>query len=91
MMSVGLYWIASRFGDVLGTNLYDYYGGFAACVVAITVVYALILPTLLLVPKRLIASADGQTPELDKRIRARTKVIGSTGDVCTCAGFRTPG
>ena len=63
MMSVGLYWIASRFGDVLGTNLYDYYGGFAACVVAITVVYALILPTLLLVPKRLIASADGQTPE----------------------------
>ena len=63
MMSVGLYLIASRFGDVLGTNLYDYYGGFAACVVAITVVYALILPTLLLVPKRLIASADGQTPE----------------------------
>jgi MFS family permease len=65
MMSVGLYWIASRFGDVLGTNLYDYYGGFAACVVAITVVYALILPTLLLVPKRLIASADGQTSEFE--------------------------
>ena len=64
MMSVGLYWIASRFGDVLGTSLYDHYGGFAACVVAITVVYALILPTLLLVPKRLIASADGETPEL---------------------------
>ena len=63
MMSVGFYWIASRFGDVLGTNLYDYYGGFSACVIAITVVYALILPTLLLVPKRLIATADGQTPE----------------------------
>ena len=63
MMSGSLYFIASRFGDVLGTNLYDYYGGFAACVIAITVVYALILPTLLLVPKRLIATADGQTPE----------------------------
>jgi Na+/melibiose symporter-like transporter len=62
MMSGGLYFIASRFGDVLGTNLYDYYGGFSACVIAITVVYALILPTLLLVPKRLIATADGQTP-----------------------------
>jgi predicted MFS family arabinose efflux permease len=61
MMSVGLNWIASRFGDVLGTALYDHYGGFAACVAAITVVYALILPTLLLVPKRLIATADGQT------------------------------
>ena len=63
MMSGSLYFVASRFGDVLGTNLYDYYGGFAACVIAITVVYALILPTLLLVPKRLIATADGQTPE----------------------------
>ena len=61
MMSVALNWIAVRFGDVLGTALYDHYGGFAACVVAITVVYALILPTLLLVPKRLIATADGQT------------------------------
>ena len=63
MMSVGLTWIASRFGDVLGTNLYDHYGGFAACVMATTVLYALILPTLLLVPKRLIATADGEMPE----------------------------
>jgi Na+/melibiose symporter-like transporter len=63
MMSGGLYWIASRFGDVLGTHLYDSYGGFAACVVAITIVYALILPTLLLVPRHLIATADGQTSE----------------------------
>jgi len=62
MMSSGLYFIASRFGDVLGTNLYDYYGGFSVCVIAITVVYALILPTILLVPKHLIATADGQTP-----------------------------
>jgi hypothetical protein len=61
MMSGSLYWAATRFGDVLGTHLYDYYGGFAACVIAITLVYALILPTILLVPKSLIATADGQT------------------------------
>ena len=63
MMSSALFFIASRFGDVLGTLLYDYYGGFGVCVIAITVVYALILPTLLLVPKHLIATADGQAPE----------------------------
>jgi hypothetical protein len=33
-------------------------------VIAITGVYALILPTLLLVPKHLIATADGQRPAL---------------------------
>ena len=62
MMSSSLYFVVSRFGDILGTTLYDRYGGFTACVVAITVVYALILPTLLLVPKSLIATADGQAP-----------------------------
>jgi len=68
MMSGGLYFIASRFGDVLGTNLYDHFGGFTVCVIAITVVYALILPTLLLVPRRLIATADGQMPELGSAV-----------------------
>jgi MFS family permease len=63
MMSGSLYFVVSRFGDVLGTNLYDHYGGFTVCVVAITIVYALILPTLLLVPRKLIATTDGQTPE----------------------------
>jgi Major Facilitator Superfamily len=60
MMSSSLSFIVSRFGDVLGTNIYDYYGGFTACVIAITVVYALILPTLLFIPKPLTATADGQ-------------------------------
>jgi MFS family permease len=64
MMSWSLYYVVSRFGDVLGTHLYDRYGGFTVCVIAITIVYALILPVLLLVPKRLIATADGQTPDL---------------------------
>jgi Major Facilitator Superfamily len=60
MMSSSLYFVVSRFGDILGTTLYDHYGGFTVCVIAITVVYALILPALLLVPKSLIATADGQ-------------------------------
>jgi MFS family permease len=63
MMSGSLYFVVSRFGDVLGTNLYDHYGGFTVCVIAITTVYALILPTLLLVPKQLIATADDQTSD----------------------------
>jgi hypothetical protein len=60
MMSGSLYFVVSRFGDVLGTNLYDRYGGFAVCVIAITIVYASILPTLLLVPKRLVLFPDAQ-------------------------------
>jgi MFS family permease len=63
MMSWSLYFVVSRFGDVLGTHLYDRYGGFTVCVIAITIVYALILPALLLVPKHLIATADGHTPD----------------------------
>ncbi|WP_291685419.1 MFS transporter [Bradyrhizobium sp.] len=63
MMSWSLYFVVSRFGDVLGTYLYDRYGGFTVCVIAITIVYALIFPSLLLVPKRLIATADGQAPD----------------------------
>ena len=63
MMSSSLFFVVSRFGDVLGTTLYDHYGSFTVCVIAITVVYALILPTLLLVPARLISTADGQAPE----------------------------
>ena len=60
MMSGGLVVIASRFGDVLGTHLYDYYGSFSACVIATTAVYALIIPALLCVPRRLVVTRDGQ-------------------------------
>jgi hypothetical protein len=63
MLSNSLYFVVVRFGDVLGTRLYDRYGGFTVCVIAITVVYASILPVLALVPKHLIATADGQVPD----------------------------
>jgi hypothetical protein len=60
MLSGGLYFVASRFGDVLGTSLYERFGGFAVCVAMITLVYALIFPLIGLVPKHLIATADGE-------------------------------
>jgi MFS family permease len=62
MLSGGLYYVASRFGDVLGTGLYQAFGGFAICVAMITIVYAAILPLTLLVPKKLTAYADGHVP-----------------------------
>jgi MFS family permease len=62
MMAGALNVVVARFGDVLGTSLFDFYGSFVVCVIAITVAYALILPALLLVPKDLIATADGQMP-----------------------------
>jgi len=63
MASNAAYYLVSRGGDVLGTNLYDNFGGFKVCVIAITVVYALILPALLLVPRHLTATPDGEAIE----------------------------
>ena len=54
------YYVAARFGDVWGTQLYDYKGGFATTVLATTLVYALILLVLPLAPRRFVATADGQ-------------------------------
>jgi MFS family permease len=62
MIANCLYWVAIRFGDVLGTHLYEGGGGgtsgFGVCVIAITIVYALILPTIFAVPRRLIDTPD---------------------------------
>jgi hypothetical protein len=63
MLSGSLFFVVSRFGDLIGTRLYDDYGGFMVCVIAITIVYALILPALLLVPKELVATADAKAPD----------------------------
>ncbi|MGO9942389.1 MAG: MFS transporter [Rhodoblastus sp.] len=60
MMSTALYYVATRFGDVWGTSLYENYGGFEICVVMTIVVYAAILPILWLIPKDLTATADGE-------------------------------
>lgn len=60
MLLITMYWIPYRFGDLWGTYLYDKQGGFRAAIIATICVYALILPMLLLVPKRLTNTADGR-------------------------------
>jgi MFS transporter len=54
--------VSARFGDRLGSAIYDANPakGFLYCVVATTIVYALILPILFLIPKPIIATADGE-------------------------------
>ncbi|MGH6872128.1 MAG: MFS transporter [Rhizomicrobium sp.] len=57
-----MYTVAVNFGNLWGTDLYDRHGGFTACVIATTIVYALILPVIAFVPRHLIATADGTAP-----------------------------
>jgi hypothetical protein len=64
MMSAALFAIVQGLGNVVGTNRYDHFGGLTACVIAITVVNASILPVQLLVPNRLIDTTDGRTPKV---------------------------
>lgn len=62
MLVDGVLALSMRGGDLLGSRIYasSPAHGFLYCVIATTIVYALILPLILLVPKELIATADGQ-------------------------------
>ncbi len=62
MLVDGVIELSSRAGDLLGSQIYGSSPthGFLYCVIATTVVYALILPIISLVPKKLIATADGE-------------------------------
>ncbi len=60
MMLIAAYWVALRFGDLWGAWLYDHKGGFTTAVYATIAVYAAILPLLLLTPKHLTATTDGE-------------------------------
>jgi MFS family permease len=60
MLLIAAYWVSLRFGDLWGAWLYDHKGGFTTAVYATIAVYAAILPLLLLIPKHLIATADGE-------------------------------
>ena len=63
MLVDGVYILSARGGDVLGARIYlsGPAHGFLYCVIATTAVYAMILPLILLIPKRLIATADGES------------------------------
>lgn len=62
MLIDGVFALSARAGDVLGSWIYTSGAahGFAYCVIATTVVYALILPLIPLTPKALIATRDGE-------------------------------
>jgi len=65
MLFYAFYYFSVRAGDLLGTWIYDKHGGFIPTVVVTIIVYALILPVILLVPKRLTATKDGEVMEGD--------------------------
>ena len=60
--------LAGRVSDVLGTKIYALSPthGFLYCVITMTATYTLILPVILVVPRELIATSDGElNPTLD--------------------------
>jgi hypothetical protein len=63
LISITAYWIPVRLGDLWGTDLYQHHGGFQTAVFATIGVYAMILPVLLLIPRRLTSTMDGQAIE----------------------------
>jgi MFS family permease len=76
MLVDGVFALSARGGDVLGSGIYNSSPkhGFLYCVIATTVVYALILPVILLVPKALIATADGEAnPKVEAEVREEIK------------------
>jgi hypothetical protein len=73
MLVDGVFILASRGSDVLGSAIYDAdpAHGFLWCVIATTVMYAATVPVILLIPPHVIANADGEpNPALDADIRA---------------------
>jgi predicted MFS family arabinose efflux permease len=71
MMVDGVLALSSRGGDLLGSRIYNSSPahGFLYCVIATTIMYALILPLILLVPKELIATADGEpNPQVEAEV-----------------------
>jgi Na+/melibiose symporter-like transporter len=73
MMADGLLQLSYRAGDLLGSDIYnaDPRHGFLWCVILTTAVYAAIMPVLLLIPKQLIATRDGEaSPVLQAALAA---------------------
>ncbi len=62
LVSAGIM-LAARGSDLLGAKIYasSPTHGFLYCVIATTMVYTLILPVILMIPKHLIATTDGET------------------------------
>ena len=73
MLVAGMYELAYRGGDFVGTSIYagSATHGFAYCVAAGTGTSILMLLVLLLIPKEIIATADGErSPEVEAEVLA---------------------
>lgn len=71
MLVDGVLALSARAGDLLGSWIYNSSPthGFTYCVIATTVVYALILPLIALTPKALIATRDGEpNPQVEAEV-----------------------
>jgi len=80
MLVEGVWLLASRASDVLGSAIYqaDPKNGFLWCVIATTVMYAAIVPMILLVPKHVMATADGEpNAALEADVRAEIAKAGA--------------
>ena len=78
MLVAGMYELAYRGGDVIGTQIYASSAthGFTYCVLAGTATSALMLGVLRLIPRELVATADGErNPKVDAEVLAE---IGQT-------------
>jgi hypothetical protein len=60
MLLWSMYWIPGRVGDLWGAWLYQTQGGLSTAIWATIGVYALMVPMLFLIPRRLTAVADGE-------------------------------
>jgi MFS family permease len=78
MMVEGANQLSYRGGDLLGAKIYGLSTehGFLYCAIATTVVYGLMLPVMLLIPKELIATADGQAnPAVEAEVVAEAASV----------------
>ncbi|MBV9332077.1 MAG: MFS transporter [Alphaproteobacteria bacterium] len=78
MLVDGFLMLSYRGGDLLGAHIYlsSPENGFLYCVIATTAVYAAILPVLLLIPKQLIATRDGErNPEVEREMAAEIAAV----------------
>jgi len=78
MMVDGVFVLSARGGDLLGSEIYasSPVHGFTYCVIATTIVYALILPIISLVPKGLVATADGErNPQVEAEMLEEVREV----------------
>ena len=83
MLVAGMYELAYRGGDVVGTRIYASSAthGFAYCVAAGTATSILMLVVLQVIPKEIIATADGErSPQMER------EVLGEIGATAPAAG-----